>query len=298
MGFFEDVFGDKVKAPSFKEIDIDKEIQDNIQSVLDNVDKAGEASRELGMTQAEATLAVLERFMPGSRALISQAQARVAEGLRGEVPEDIAQRLSDRANANALASGYGFDSGRGRNLALRDLGLASLSRIDTAIQQSQQLLQTVQGLMGPIPYASNFFLTPQQRISFRQSERNAKYQADLTRNTLRAAADPTMQAFGKIGMNMISTATGSWVAGLGGESGAGAGGMSPGGFLQNVGSMFSSGSGIGTASSAAPVGTAPGWGVSMYSPASAALGAGGSAGGAAAGGASSSMFGLASLAAL
>ena len=113
----------------------------------------------------------------------------IQAGLRGELPEDVQRLVTDRAAAQAFAGGFG-GSGAARALELRDLGLTSLQRIDTAMGQSAQAFQTIRGLMPQRQSVGSMFLSPAARINLAQSERDARYQRDLQAAQVAAQPDP------------------------------------------------------------------------------------------------------------
>ena len=192
MGFLNKIFGSKVKVPKFKEIDPDKEIDEAFRSIQQRMPEGKRVARSIAEADAETALAVLEQFAPGSQAAIQQQMQNIQAGLRGELPEDVQRLVTDRAAARAFAGGFG-GSGAARALELRDLGLTSLQRIDTAMGQSAQAFATIRGLMPQQQSVSSMFLMPGQRIALAQSERNARLQRDMQAAQAKAAPDPVFK---------------------------------------------------------------------------------------------------------
>jgi len=232
MGFLNKIFGDKVKVPKFTEIDPDKEIDEAFKSIQQRLPEGQRVARSIAEADTETALAVLEQFAPGSRAAMQQQMQNIQAGLRGELPEDVQRLITDRAAAQSFAGGFG-GSGAARALELRDLGLTSLQRIDTAMNQSAQAFQTFRSMMPQRQSVGSMFLSTQDRINLAQSERNLRYQRDLEAAKVAAQADPVTKGLVDVGVKVAGAALG---AGLGGGMGS-----SLGTSLASAG-----GSGIGT----------------------------------------------------
>lgn len=209
MGFLNNIFGSKVKVPKFQEIDPDAEIEKAFKSIQDQLPEAQRTTKSLAKADAETTLDVLEQFAPGSREAIKQQVQTLQSGLRGELPADVQRAIQDQSAARAFAGGFG-GSGAARNLELRDLGLTSLQRIDTAMNQSAQTFGTLRGLMPQQRSVSSMFLMPGQRIGLAQQERNMRYNRDLQAAQAKAQPDPVWEAAG----GLIGTAAGAVTGGL------------------------------------------------------------------------------------
>jgi hypothetical protein len=192
MGFLNKIFGDKVKVPKFKEIDPDAEIQKAFDSIQEQLPEAQRITKDIGEADADTAMAVLEKIAPGTQQVIQQQVANLQAGLRGELPEDVRNLRIDRAAAKSQFGGFG-GSQFGRNLELRDLGLTSLQRIDTAMGQSAQALQQYSSMV-PRMSVSSMFMMPSQRIAFAQGERNQQYQRDLAAAQVAAQPDPVTKA--------------------------------------------------------------------------------------------------------
>ena len=216
MGFLNKIFGSKVKVPKFTEIDPDKEIDEAFKSIQQRLPEGQRVAKSIAEADTETALAVLEQFAPGSQAAIRQQMQNIQAGLRGELPADVQRAITDRAAAQAFAGGFG-GSGAARALELRDLGLTSLQRIDTAMGQSAQAFATIRGLMPQPQSVGSMFLSPAARINLAQSERNLRYQRDLEAAKVAAQADPVTKGLVDVGVKVAGAALG---AGLGGGMGS------------------------------------------------------------------------------
>lgn len=259
MGFLNKIFGSKVKVPKFKEIDPDAEIDKAFRSIQQRMPEGKRVARSIAEADTETALAVLEQFAPGSQAAIQQQMQNIQAGLRGELPEDVQRLVTDRAAARAFAGGFG-GSGAARALELRDLGLTSLQRIDTAMGQSAQAFATIRGLMPQQQSVSSMFLMPGQRIALAQSERDARLQRDMAAAQAKAAPDPVFKGVFDMAKEGIVKAAS---AGMGSFMGGGGGGFMSGmgtrakGFL-GIAPSSTLGGPVGMQSSFAP-GAAPGF---------------------------------------
>ncbi len=189
MGFLNKIFGSKVKVPKFKEIDPDAEIDKAFRSIQQRMPEGKRVARSIAEADAETALAVLEQFAPGSQAAIQQQMQNIQAGLRGELPEDVQRFIIDRSVAQARQGGFGGSQAATFG-ELRNLGLTSLQRIDTAMNQSAQAFQTIRGLMPQQQSVGNMFLTSQQRVALAERERDAQFQRDMQAAQVAAQPDP------------------------------------------------------------------------------------------------------------
>jgi len=234
MGFLNKIFGDKVKVPKFKEIDPDAEIQKAFDSIQEQLPEAQRITKDIGEADADTALAVLERIAPGTQQVIQQQVSNLQAGLRGELPADVQRAITDRSAARSVGGGFG-GSQFGRNLELRDLGLTSLQRIDTAMGQSAQALQQYSSMV-PRTSVGSMFMSPSDRIAFAQGERNMQYQRDMAAAQERAKADPVTGGLVKAGATLIGGA-------IGGPMGASMGSQMFGGPSMDLDSAQSVGTG-------------------------------------------------------
>ncbi len=219
MGFLNKIFGDKVKVPKFKEIDPDAEIQKAFDSIQEQLPEAQRITKDIGEADADTALAVLERIAPGTQQVIQQQVSNLQAGLRGELPADVQRAITDRAAARSVGGGFG-GSQFGRNLELRDLGLTSLQRIDTAMGQSAQALAQYSS-MAPRMSVSSMFMMPNQRIALAQGERNQQFQRDMAAAQVAAQPDPVTRAVGGAVAKIGGAALGALMPGAGALGGAG-----------------------------------------------------------------------------
>ena len=220
---FKAIFGSKVKVPKFKEIDPDVEVQKAFDSIQEQLPQAQRISRNIAEADADTTLAVLEKIAPGTRDIIQQQVATIQSGLRGELPADVQRAITDRAAARSVQGGFG-GSQFARNLELRDLGLTSLQRIDTAMGQSAQALAQFSQIAPRPQSVGGMFLSPQDRLNFAQAERNQQFQRDYAAAQAKAAANP-------IAKGLFGAAVSIGGAALGGALAGGALGSSLGGAI-------------------------------------------------------------------
>jgi hypothetical protein len=226
MGFLKDIFGSKVKVPKFNEIDPDKEVEAAFKAIQEQLPEGKRVARSIAEADAETALAVLEQFAPGSQAAIQQQMQNIQAGLRGELPEDVQRFMVDRSVAQAQDGGFGGSQAATFG-ELRNLGLTSLQRIDTAMGQSAQAFQTIRGLMPQQQSVANMFLTPWQRIGVRQTERNAQFQRDMAAAEIAAQPDPVTKGLVDAGVKIAGSAIGAGLGGGMGSSLASAAGSGP-----------------------------------------------------------------------
>lgn len=221
MSILKSIFGSKVKVPEFKEIDPDVEVQKAFDSIQEQLPQAQRISRNIAEADTDTTLAVLEKIAPGTRDIIQQQVANLQAGLRGELPADVQRAITDRAAARSVQGGFG-GSQFARNLELRDLGLTSLQRIDTAMGQSAQALSQYAS-MTPRTSVGSMFLSPQARLTFAQGERNQRFERDMEAARIAAQPDPLVKGIAGTVGKVAGAALGALIPGAG-ALGAAAGG--------------------------------------------------------------------------
>jgi hypothetical protein len=233
MSFLKSIFGSKVRIPKLKEIDPSVEVEKAFRDIQEQLPQAQRISRNIAEADADTALSVLERIAPGTRDIIQQQVATIQSGLRGELPADVQRAITDRAAARSVQGGFG-GSQFARNLELRDLGLTSLQRIDTAMGQSAQALSQFSQIAPRPQSVGGMFLSPQARISFAQGERNAMFQRDMEAARIAAQPDPVTRAVGgavaKIGgaaLGALIPGAGALGAALGGSAGSVGAGPQP-----------------------------------------------------------------------
>ena len=191
MSLLKEIFGSRPDLPRFRPINIDEEVTKTLSTNRANLGEATALARDTAKADVDIALQSLDQFAPGSRDVINGLVSNLQSGLRGELPQDTIRFVSDRANARSFAGGFG-GSGAGRNLGLRDLGLTSLQRSNQAIAQANQSLALF-GNLAPRSFSvGSSFLTPTQRISALQAERNAQFQADSQRAIANAQPNPVI----------------------------------------------------------------------------------------------------------
>jgi hypothetical protein len=192
MGFLNKIFGDKVKVPKFKEIDPDAEIQKAFDSIKEQLPEAQRITRNISEADADTQMAVLEKIAPGTAENIRLQTKNIQAGLRGELPEDVRNLIIDRSAVQSQFGGYSGSQAAGYN-QLRNLGLTSLQRMDTAMNQGAQALAQYSSMV-PRMSVSSMFMMPNQRIALAQGERNQQFQRDYASAQVAAQPDPVTSA--------------------------------------------------------------------------------------------------------
>lgn len=192
MGFLNKIFGDKVKVPKFKEIDPDAEIQKAFDSIKEQLPEAQQLTRNISEADADTQMAVLEKIAPGTAENIRLQTKNIQAGLRGELPEDVRNLIIDRSAIQSQFGGYSGSQAAGYN-QLRNLGLTSLQRMDTAMNQGAQALAQYSSMV-PRMSVSSMFMMPNQRIALAQGERNQQFQRDYAAAQVAAQPDPVTSA--------------------------------------------------------------------------------------------------------
>ena len=278
MGLLDKIFGSKVKVPKFKEIDPDAEIQKAFDSIQEQLPEAQRITKDIGEADADTALAVLERIAPGTQQVIQQQVSNLQAGLRGELPEDVRNLIIDRSAIQSQFGGYS-GSQAAKFGELRNLGLTSLQRIDTAMGQSAQALAQYSSMV-PTTSVGSMFMSPSDRIALAQGERNQQFQRDMAAAQERAKANPIASGVFNAAVSIGGAALGGFMGGkaLGaagsaaaGAAGSAVGGAAAGGFMNSLRGMGTRAKGfLGIAPSSTTVGL-PGM-QSSYAPRSGVTG--------------------------
>lgn len=232
--------GDKPVVPDYNEVNIGEEqkkaVQGNLGMVPDlsnlaaGVNASNRKETRLNMDQIKA---MLKEAIPDLDAINQQASSNILSGLKGELPKSVQDLLENKANARSFSGGFG-QSGMGKNMGLRDLGIASLDMTNRSLDSASRWIsmsRQSQTLDSPMFDMSSMFLTPAQRYAAQTNEREFKFGRDWMQAKIDAAPDPTMAAVGQwmqrtdqSMQSMVGSVAGGMVGGMMGGGGGGGGG--------------------------------------------------------------------------
>ena len=232
MGLFSKIFGSKVKVPEFSPVNIDTEHGAAIDANLKALPKATELARRESKSSQDILLDSLRAAMPHYDAMVSGGERVIGDLLSGKVPGDVASQIADRAAARGISTGTGALSRFTKNLELRDLGLTSLDMTQRGLESAMNWFKTQRATAVAEPIRpSSMFISPQQRIAHKTSERNLQFQRDLAEEKQRAAHSPVASGIFNTAMWGVGMAGGFGpaIAGIGGL--VGRGNAPTGGFL-------------------------------------------------------------------
>lgn len=128
----------------------------------------------------EQLLTMLRKAIPGYDDIVKKAGENLNAGLRGEIPQDVADAIKRNAAVKSLYGGFG-GSGMADSLQARDLGLTSLQITDRALGSAAQWMNAQKAIAVPGLFdVSSMFITPQQQ-----------FERDFAKAKIDAAPDPT-----------------------------------------------------------------------------------------------------------
>jgi len=116
--------------------------------------------------------AILERAIPGYKAIQSQRSANIGNELRGALPPDVQAAVERAGAARSLTGGYA-GSGFGGNLTARDLGLTSLDLMGRGNTEAAGLISGTPRT-NPIGVQTELNIDPQTALATRSGERSAQ----------------------------------------------------------------------------------------------------------------------------
>ncbi|NCY20492.1 hypothetical protein EBX31_00865 [bacterium] len=233
------------QAPQYTELSL-PELRTALSKFIDQEKDFGKI-QDVISSSATKRMDALEILQPGYKAGLTKAQ-QVADSLSGgNIPTDVAQKISQSAAFKGLMTGLPGE--QRKSVEARDLGLSSMDLMGRGLAAQQNLRVEAQSMM-PMQ-ALNFAFTPQAIRS--EDVETAKYnntiknrQADATANTYNRQQDMNYQYDQQYGGNqwlspVMSIVGGGLGAAFGGPLGAGLG-MNLGGAL---GGAFNGGRGGG-----------------------------------------------------
>src|SRR5688572_22554068 len=131
------LLADKPKVPQFKKVDFGKETADALEENQENLPAAAAFSEEFNRLSGTQLNAALERMLPGYASLRDKATGNISSMLRGELPEDVENRIERLAAERGIStgtSGSSFDEfGAVRNLGLTSLDISQRG-LDSAMR--------------------------------------------------------------------------------------------------------------------------------------------------------------------
>jgi hypothetical protein len=221
-GFLEQLFGGKPRVPTVPQLDLGTEQQkaiDQNQAALPGAEKLVSDTNQFSMDQITQ---MLNQAIPGYSATQAQLGKNLASEAKGEIPQDVSDRILNMDAGKALGGGYA-GSGAHSALEARDLGLTSLDLTNKALVDTENWMKTASALYEPSQInVSSMFVNPSQRASFDVSERNTQTSQACLANQIEAMADPTVVGEWNLGMGGLKGITSA--IGSSGTGGASAGG--------------------------------------------------------------------------
>jgi len=258
MGLFGDIFGGQVKVPDFRKIDIGEEQKKNIQDNLANFDDAAKLTAKVNQEAQAQRIDQLEQLAPGLKGRLKKQSELISSQLRGELPDDVVNSIIRNSAERSVAGGFG-GSQVSKNLTARDLGLSSLNISQQGFANAQNFLSGANAAGAQLLSPSSQLLSPSQRITFQQRERDSEFNVALSKAESEAGPSAGGRAIGfalGVGSSFLGAgpkggAQATRISGGGnfnmgggpggpGTSGGPGGGI--GGAFRKVGGMFASGS--------------------------------------------------------
>lgn len=204
------IYGKKPVVPEFPSI------EDAQTAAISDNQKALPASQELakGINRfnQDQILEMLKRAVPDYEAITARASSNILQQLGGQIPEDVANRIMTGAAGRAVRGGFS-QSGMGRNLTTRDLGLTSLDLSNRALDSATRWISSQRAIAAPAAFdVSNMFLSPAQRFAADEQ----KFGRDYLAASVEAAPDPVAAGQFNTQMQVVGMVLGA----MGGGGGA------------------------------------------------------------------------------
>jgi hypothetical protein len=186
---------------SFWNLDMPGAVQQSLSTGLQYAPQFNQAN----MAQLQS---LLGQALPGYQGLVGQMATNLGSMLQGNVPADVQNQLQRFGAQQALTSGIGAGGlgtlATGRDITARDLGLTSLSLMQSAQQQLPGMIGMARNYLMPQPVSAQSVLPFADIIAGRQWTDQAQFEANLAAyNASLASAEasagqvPTTSGFGQ-----------------------------------------------------------------------------------------------------
>lgn len=136
-----------------------KAIEGNI-SQLENVGKLSSGVTDIA---TKNLLTSLNQIQPGYSDMSGKVSTTINSYLAGQLPQDVIDQVKRTSAEAGILGGYGPDSGMGRSLTARDLGLNTLSLVDRGLSAAQSWMAQTNSMAPKFDF-TNMFITPAQQI--------------------------------------------------------------------------------------------------------------------------------------
>lgn len=187
MGVLAPLLSSKPKVPKFKPLDFGKETATSLAEYQANLPAAAEFASKFNELSGDQMLAALEKMLPGYAKLRDTGTSLIQSQMRGEVPQDVQNRLERQAAERGVTIG-GAGSGLAGNDYLRNFGLTSLQLTQQGLNSAAQWMNQAASKT-PVFNMSNAFIPIQQRIGIRQQENESQWQRNWLKNQISAVPD-------------------------------------------------------------------------------------------------------------
>jgi len=188
--------GGKVQIPEFHPVDANAVQSDTINANIANFDKATTLSSRVNDYNFDQLHSYLSRSIPGYDDMIKSQASTIASGLKGQIPQDVADAIAQRSASRAISGGFG-DSGMARNLTARDLGLTSYDITNKALDQATRLVSNIRATAVPdLTSPASMFLSPSQRLNAAIGQNTEGYNSRVMAAQANAMPDPTLASIG------------------------------------------------------------------------------------------------------
>jgi len=177
----------KPKIPKYKPVNQQAEQEAAIAANMASFGKASELADMTAQADQDRLDSILARTLPNYRELISGAGSAVQDMIAGRLPNQDQQMLMRRSAERGAGLGIA-NTGAGRNLTARDLGLSSLQMTQAGLGAFNQLSSNVRGNFTVNPMsAASMYVSPSQRIANSMQENQMRYNALVAKRQSDAA---------------------------------------------------------------------------------------------------------------
>jgi hypothetical protein len=151
------------KVAAFTPVDPQDEQYKAIEGNIAELDQLAKLSSGSNAIATKDLLTSMETLTPGTTALRDKTTSTISSYLGGELPQDVIDQTRRLSAEAGVLGGFGPDSGMGRALTSRDLGLNTLNLVDRGLNLAQSWIQQTYQMAPKFDFTS-MFVTPREQI--------------------------------------------------------------------------------------------------------------------------------------
>lgn len=216
MGFLNNIFGSKPRVPTLPRVSLEQEQRNAINANLSTLPQAENLAGQANRFSRDQIQQMMRAVVPNYDAITANATSNIDSLLRGEIPQDVSDRVQNSAAARSLGAGTA-GTGMARNLVARDLGLTSLDLTNKGLSAAESWLKMSDQIYSPgMLNLSSMFITPMQAYTAANEQNLQQFQRQWMGRQLDAMPDPVLSGINEQIYGLAQGFLGGMGSGMGG----------------------------------------------------------------------------------